>query len=145
MVVKDAILPLQTAIWVLLNGDTPLTDLAPIFDEVPQNLVFPYVRIGEFSTSEWRTMGDSTAGSRNGKEVAITIHIWSTDIGNEEALKIKNEIDRLLGDIITLTITGFDLNFIMTEGTDTIRETLAGGRVARHVICRYRAKVQQQP
>ena len=147
MVAKDAILPLQTALHALLVADPGLIAIigTRVHDEVPQNQVFPYIIIGEFDSTEWRTMGDNIAGSRHGEEIILTIHIWSTKQGFKEAHEIHEELHRLLTDKDDsgLTIAGFDLNFIMYASTDTIKEVLKGGRVARHVIARWRVKLQQ--
>lgn len=137
---QDATGPLQKTIFDALKADAVLAD-APlsgrIFGDVPDNLVFPYIRIGEFETQPWRTM------TRPGEEVLITVHIFSDERGNKEAQGIRDRVNRVLGDNIDLTVVGFALNFITRIGGRTITEESTGGRKIRHIIDTYRAKLQQ--
>ena len=137
---QDATGPLQKTIFDALKADSVLS-AAPvsgrIFDDVPDNIVFPYVRIGEFETQPWRTM------TRPGEEVLVTVHVFSAERGNKEAQDIRDRVNRTLGDNIDLTVVGFTLNFILRIGGRTITEESTGGRKIRHIICTYLAKLQQ--
>lgn len=138
IVLKDALRPFQKAVFELLDGDSGVTDLAPVVDKVPQNGPYPFIWIGDLAEREWRS------NTSPGSEILFSVHVWSDYKGNSEVLLIKNELDRLLGDIIDLTIDDFDLNYCMVDGSQITRETTEGGITLRHLTRRYRAKVQQQ-
>lgn len=137
---KDAVWPLQKAIYALLNGDSALTALAPIYDEIPQHRAYPYVRIGAVVEDEWRTH------DRLGVEVIWSTHIYSQAPGNKEALLIKNEIARLLDDLddTGLTVTGWMFVASWFDGTTTLLERGEGNKKVRHVILRHRIKLQEE-
>lgn len=78
---------LQTAIYVALSNDAPLSALVMgVYDDVPQSSAFPYVTIGEDVHTEWDT--DTSSGS----DATITIHAWSRAPGRKETKQIQGAI-----------------------------------------------------
>lgn len=134
----DPIVPIQTAIYARLTGDATLTALITgVFDEVPDNQPFPYVTIGDFDSSEWRTH------DRPGYEVVGSIHVWSKARGNKESLDIGNAIGRLLGDRTDIPLVGFTLVASWFQDSNIIKTRDADGVQGRNVIYDYRLRVQQ--
>lgn len=76
----------QTAIYGTLNSALSI----PVYDHAPQKpdaaMGFPYVTIGEDTTSEWDT--DTEIGG----DVVCTIHTWSRFRGREEVKQIQGQI-----------------------------------------------------
>ena len=136
--VKDAFGPLQTAIFLRLNGDAPLTaQISGVFDDIPTNPVFPYVQIGIMSGESFQTH------SRPGDDIIIFVEIFSQGEGMKEAQDIKNNIDRLLADRTDLVVTGFSSAGLWKIGSNSILEDFRGSKPTRHIALRYRALLQQ--
>lgn len=93
----------QTAIYSALKGDT--TFLAkgwPVHDgAVPQAVEprFPYVVIGEASENGADLL------VRIGRELVVTIHVFSRYKGSREVKEIMNEISRVLDRTVLTTST----------------------------------------
>lgn len=126
---------IQQAIYERLTADTVLMGkITGVFDEVPQNQPFPYVTIGDMTSTPWRTM------SRFGEEVTITLHIWSQQKGFREAYEILDDLNRLLADQV-IPVLGWDVAACWYEFSDTIRDP---DGVTKHIPVRYRMQVQKQ-
>lgn len=81
----DPSLDLQIAINLRLRAQVG-TVSNRVFDEVPQNVVFPYVELGEFQTL------DDGAQCHDGMEVFATLHVWSRGAGQVEAKTIAGAV-----------------------------------------------------
>lgn len=90
-----AALRASTALSVLTGG------VARIFDHVPDEVAFPYVRIGEH-----QEVDDSTTADR-GFEVYSTVHTWSRASGRVEVKALNAAVRDALD--APLTLTGFRL------------------------------------
>lgn len=131
----SALLSIQKAIFDRLTFDeTLMSKVTGVFDDVPEGHAFPYVTIGDATSSPFRTM------SRFGEEVTITLHIWSQYKGFKEANEILTELNRLLADQ-DLVVDGYDVMSSMYEFSETIRDP--DGKT-RHLPVRYRIVVQKQ-
>jgi hypothetical protein len=89
---RSPIGPLQAAIYQRLSGDLTLSGLAAggVHDQVPEGTPHPYVRIGDHLSID-----DSDLTSY-GREVTVTIHVWSKTRGNAEGQAIAARIGELL-------------------------------------------------
>jgi hypothetical protein len=67
---SDPALALQGAINLKLRADIAAVS-ERVLDEVPADVVFPYIEIGEFQTV------DDGAQCHDGVEVFATLHVWS--------------------------------------------------------------------
>lgn len=88
---------LQKAIYQKLKGSATLTAVVVgVYDDVPQSSdsglasAFPYVTIGDDSSTEWDT------DTELGVEVLITIHVWSRAKGRTETKQIQKIVYNLL-------------------------------------------------
>lgn len=92
MISKSPIHPLQTALYQRLAGDAALAALATggVWDEVPEGAEHPYVRIGDHLSIE------DNDHSGFGREVTVTIHVWSKARGNAQGQAIAARIGELL-------------------------------------------------
>lgn len=118
----------QTAIKERLDAYSPLTAL--VYDEVPASAVFPYVVLGEVTTTPFDT-NDST-----GEEQTITIHVWSEYRGKKEVKQIQEHIYNALN--------RYALN-VAADMIDCQQEYSAdfldAGGIRRHGVQRFRIYV----
>jgi hypothetical protein len=103
---------LQTRIYSVLTGASIAG--GRVYDQPPQEAVFPYVTIGEVFPAPFRTH------SRDGEELLHTIHVWSRYNGFAEAIGIAEAIKPLLDntDFETTSFHGVALR----EGTVWLRD-----------------------
>lgn len=131
----SSLLAIQTAIYSRLTGDSTLmSKITGVYDDVDQDIQFPYVTIGDATSNPWRTM------TRFGEEVTITLHIWSRYKGFKEALGILGDLNRLLADQ-SLSVTGYDVCASYYDFSETMRDP--DGHT-RHVPVRYRIQLQKE-
>lgn len=109
---KSALSAVQAGVYAALTGDATLRTLAPggVWDHVPEDPTWPYVRIGELSEAPRDTSGVQR------RKVAITIHAWSQYRGRAEALAIIDRVVALLR-YTALTLTGW-----VHESADTTHD-----------------------
>lgn len=123
---------LQTAIYTRLSGDTALVTTlgCDVYDNVPANMDasgFPYVVISEVNEGPNDTMG------RTGRDLSVTVHIWSQYAGMKEVKNIQNRVDELL-DRWAPTVTGWNATQMQQEFFENFMD--ADG-VTRHGVSRY--------
>lgn len=125
---------LQQAVYSRLNGDAALTTTlsADVYDNVPQTAAFPYVAIAEVTESPNDTMG------RTGRDLTVTIHIWSQYAGMKEVKEIQNRVDQLL-DRWAPTVTGWNATQMSQEFFETF---LDADGITRHGVSRYGIHIQ---
>ena len=129
-------LPVQTALYGLLTGDTELTSLITgVYDFVPEDAVYPYVVLGEaVETPDNRHSG-------RGWQTVQTLHVWSQYRGHAEALAIGARIFVLL-DHQPLTIPGYHHVATRYEFGQTLTDPEPPGDI-RHLVLRYRVVTEQ--
>lgn len=75
---------------------------ATVYDFVPQNTAFPYIKIGEENLGEYDTK------SSFGRSGNFTIHVFDTATGNKSIKTIMDNIyTRLHRQEAAMTVTGF--------------------------------------
>ena len=90
----------QKAIYERLTGDSQLMSIVSgIFDNVPQDQQFPFITIGNTSSSEIANLGG------DGTEQRININIWSREAGHKQVGDIMDIVYKLLHNS-TLFISG---------------------------------------
>lgn len=125
----------QSAVYDLLSGSITGT----VYDEPPDlpagmpESDFPYTVIGDDTAQAWDT--DDTLG----KEVTITLHVWSRYRGSKEVKQILGEIYGLLHRARP-EIDGYTVIDTLCEFTETRREMKP---MIRHGIARYRMTIQK--
>ena len=84
---SDHSLGLQKTIFDALDGDSTLQSLVTdVFDFVPENTAFPYVKIGE------ETSVDNGTKTLQGNEHTLVIHTFSRYRGSKETKEIMSRI-----------------------------------------------------
>ncbi len=138
---------LAGAVWVDTNNwddDAFWLEWSPIsaavYDEVPylpegmprQN--FPYAVIGDDTTTPWDT--DDTLG----KEVSITVHVWSRTAGFKETKAILGEVYDILnrGNLFK---TGYNVVDCLCDFSETMRDP--DGKT-RHGVMRFKLTIQKE-
>lgn len=125
---RDPMWPIQVAIFQALSDDAALNAFVTgVFDHVPKNTAFPYVSIGEVSTTP------RGAHDRFGARSTITLHGWSTYSGKKEIGEIANHLMRIF-DHQPLDVEGFHTVYVHHEQTVTQTER---GNDIRHVAVRF--------
>ena len=125
-------LGLQKTIFDALDGDSTLQSLVTdVFDFVPENTAFPYVKIGE------ETSVDNGTKTLQGNEHTLVIHTFSRYRGSKETKEIMSRIYALLHES-DLTISGASLVNLRFEFSDVIKEN---DGLTTHGIQRFRARV----
>ena len=123
---------LQQAVFAALTNDAALLALlgAPrIWDDVPVRAEFPYVTFAQGAERDW------SAGSDDGCEHTLTLHVWSRAGGRKEAHEIMGAVRAVLHDA-GLTLSGHRLVNLRHESSEARRD--ADGETT-HGIVRFRA------
>ena len=123
---------LQQAVFAALTNDAPLLALLGgprIWDDVPARAEFPYVTFAQSGERDW------SAGSDDGREHSVVLHVWSRAGGRREAHEIMGAVRAALHDA-ALTLPGHRLVNLRHESSDARRD--ADGETT-HGIVRFRA------
>lgn len=126
--------PLQQAVYTRLSADGPLTALAGIYDEVPENAPYPHVAVGEVIEEP------QDAHDGQGLTVALVLHIWSRYQGYAECMQILAHLDRLL-DRRPLTVAGYTDVTVFREHSRMMRDP---DPRLRHCPVRYRVWLSKE-
>jgi hypothetical protein len=102
---------------------------ARVYDEVPQDAVFPYVTLGD------ARIADASTATEAGLEHRLTLHAWSRQGGHRQAHEIAGALLQALDDA-PLALDGHDLVDLRFALADIRRE--ADGRTY-HALLRFRA------
>jgi hypothetical protein len=124
---------LQKALFSTLNGSVTGMESASVsvYDDVPENTAYPYVVIGEESTS------NNGSKDLDGLEHTITLHVWSQYRGRREIKEIMESVYSLLHNT-AITVSGASLVNIRQEFSTTLAEN---DGITRHGVMRFRAVV----
>ena len=113
---SDHSLELQKSIFNALDGDSTLQNLVTdVYDFVPENTAFPYVKVGE------ETSLDNGTKTLQGNEHTLVIHTFSRYRGSKEVKEIMSRIYALLHES-SLSVTGASLVNLRFEFSDVIKE-----------------------
>jgi hypothetical protein len=129
---SDHSLELQKSIFNALDGDSTLQNLVTdVYDFVPENTAFPYVKVGE------ETSLDNGTKTLQGNEHTLVIHTFSRYRGSKEVKEIMSRIYALLHES-SLSVTGASLVNLRFEFSDVIKEN---DGLTSHGLQRFRAIV----
>lgn len=124
-----ALLPIQGAMFARIKADAVLNAAigGRVYDEVPENAVYPYVVLGEGV----ETPDNELAAYES--RVAATLHVWSAYRGFRESLIIAGHLIRLF-DHQPLVVAGRGVVAVRHEQTVTLRDPDSD---VRHVVVRF--------
>ena len=101
----QAVIELKTAIYAQLTGDSTLmAQVQGIFDYVPEDTDFPYVRLGDASEEDISVLGKTRT------RVQLPITVFSRVRGSKECFTIIDRIVTLLHGVSLTLGTGYSLN-----------------------------------
>ena len=125
--------PLQEAIFTALSANVVGIDgnSVPVYDDVPEDVTYPYVQIGE------ETAIDGGTKTVDGNEHTLTIHIWSQYRGRKEIKVLMQSVYDLLHDT-GITLNAGSLVNVRNEFSTTLAEN---DGLTRHGVMRFRAVV----
>ncbi len=130
-------LPVQTAVYQLLTGDSTLAALiSGVYDFVPEDVAYPYVEVGE---------AIETPSNRHGGfgwDTVITLHVWTKARGHAPGLRIAQRVTELL-DHQPLAVAGRHHVATRYEFGQTLTDPEPPGDI-RHVVLRFRVVTEQQ-
>ena len=124
---------LQKAIFTKLNGNVDGLSGANIsvYDDIPQDTVYPYVQIGE------ETSANDGTKTLDAVEHTLTIHVWSQYRGRREIKTIMTSVYDLLHNT-AISVSGASLVNVRQEFSTTLAEN---DGITRHGVMRFRAVV----
>lgn len=122
----NAMLELQKAIVEALTGDVTLMALVEgVYNHVPQDSAFPYIVVGEATSSDYSTM------TTQAEEITSTVLVFSRARGSKQSLEIMARLRELLHnaalalDGCTLIFQRFqEASITQTEDTNTWQGTV---------------------
>lgn len=117
-------LEIQTAVYNRLTSQLS----EPVYDDVPQDPVFPYVVIGDDTSIPFDT------DTELGEEATLTLHVWSRYDGRAEVKRIMSDIYDALHRH-ALAVTDTDTVDCMFEFSETM---LDPDMETRHGVMRFR-------
>jgi len=126
---------LQHAVYTALSASGELTALlggSRIYDVVPHAAAYPFITMGQTSSTDWGT------GIEDGEEHIMTLHVWSSYGGRSEAQVIMGSIRDTLH-TARLSLSGHNLINLRQQFSDIRREP---DGVTIHGLLRYRATTQ---
>jgi len=126
---------LQQAVYGALTANSALVALLGgprIYDDVPHAATYPFVTMGQTSSTDWGS------GTGDGEEHIMTLHVWSSYGGRSEAQIIMGAIRDSLH-TAHLTLAGHTLINLRQQFSDVRRET---DGITIHGLVRYRAVTQ---
>jgi len=125
-------LALQKTIFDALDGDSTLqSQVTDVYDFVPENTAFPYVKLGE------DTAIDNGTKTLQGNEHTLVVHTFSRYRGSKEIKDIMSRIYTLLHES-SLTVSGASLVNLRFEFSDVLKEN---DGLTTHGLQRFRAIV----
>jgi Protein of unknown function (DUF3168) len=127
---KTSLWPLQKALFQRLSTDPALTQkITGVFDEVGEDISFPYVTIGEPAMNPFETK------SSFGENITVVLHCWSRYPGKKECYELLN----LMLQAITkepFVIEGFSLLRVKIEPNMQVLTDI--DEITKHGILRLR-------
>jgi hypothetical protein len=131
--------PLQKALYATLSADEPLRVLLgrpAVFDHVPETKRYPYVTIGEALETP------DNAHGQFGRNVLLTVHVWSDQRGFLQGQQIVDRLVQLLDHQRgALAIQGHRVVSIRFENAEPVRDPDPD---IRHVPVRFRVITEQE-
>lgn len=130
---NSSLLAVQTALYGVLSTDATLLTLCPdvLNFEPPSDPPERFLLIGNAIERSWNTLGGLSAGW--GWRCEVTVHIYSYNRGEIEALQILSRVTALLN-FQPLTVTGYPTAIVEygEPGTKVLVET-KDKRERRHI------------
>ena len=112
---SDYAVALQTSVYNALTGNSSLTSsVTGIYDFVPENTSFPYVKVGD------QTIVDDGTKDKKGSDFTLIVHTFSRYRGSKEIKEIMSLVYDVLHES-SLTISGA-MNNMRFEFSDIIKE-----------------------
>ena len=125
-------LALQKTIFDALDTDSTLqSKVTDVYDFVPENTAFPYVKLGE------DTAIDNGTKTLQGNEHTLVVHTFSRYRGSKEIKDIMARIYTVLHES-SLTVSGASLVNLWFEFSDVLKEN---DGLTTHGLQRFRAIV----
>ena len=120
---------LQKGVFLLLSTK----QTTPIYDDVPEDAVFPFITLGAFTDKQ---TGNKTADIH---DISLQIHVWSEYEGKQEVNEIANDITAVLTSWpLDLSADGFN---VMSQDVDFF-EAFPEEAAGYHGVLTFVAKIQ---
>ena len=125
---------MQAAYAARLNSQVPAVSNR-VYDRAPQNVVFPFLQIGDIQTVE------DGADCIDGTEVFVTLHIWSRAIGAVESRQIAAMVRTALHEWLpNLIASGFRCVEHMHRDTRMVGDP---DGITSHAVLTFRALIDK--
>lgn len=125
----------QAGLYTALTGISGLG--AAVYDFVPQNAAYPYVRIG------LDTIADDSTKAERGQILTARLHIWDRAAGAKSIKAIMDKIyETLHMNESALTVSSFELvNIFCTYQTFMLESNHDGGDKYYHGVMDFQAQL----
>lgn len=111
----DCVWELQKAVFQALDNDSSLSALVTgVYNHVPQDTVYPYIKISSVEAVDWSTK--TTSGIKS----QLFLDVFSQSRGTKQTLDIIVEIKRVLDGVI-LSMTGCTMVSSKYTKTDVLQ------------------------
>lgn len=127
----------QVGIYRRLTGDPVLMGMVVgVYDQVPEGTAYPYVRIGDHLS-----IPDNDHGGF-GREITVTVHVWTRARGNAQGQQIADRIIELLDhQDRSLPVSGHRVVSVRCEFDQALTDP---NPELRHHVIRFRIVTQQE-
>lgn len=134
----SALAAVHAAVYAALKADATLASLAPggVWDHVPADPAWPYLRIGGTAEEPEDTMG------RQGRRVSLVVHAWSQYRGVKEGYDLIDRVIALLR-YAPLTLGGWVHGDTRHLGSEVDEPQLVDNVQVQHVWAEFEVLVQE--
>lgn len=125
------------AIYAALNVASITSTLGcKVFDDVPQSVAFPYLRISSPNAQTWDTFGAA------GKQRTVTIAVFTQYSGQYKAIQICDQVIVLL-EHVSLTIASHVTCGVQYETDGEGADEVIAGKRVEHRFVQFTVTVQE--
>jgi hypothetical protein len=135
---RTAVNAVLTGTFTALNvaGMTSLLSATGVRNDIPDDPLYPYVRIEAPTEERWDTFG------RDGKELLVWVHVFSQARGDNESLTIASKAIELLH-YVSVSVASHALARYQLDQHFTGAHEVVAGVTTYHRIVQFRVKAQQ--
>jgi hypothetical protein len=133
MIKRIPLTALQKALYGLLT-EKQIAPITPVYDEVPEDAVLPYITLGAFTCKP-----NGAKGNTDISDVSLQLHIWSEYSGKLEVNGIAEDIITIIENFkIDLSVSNFEVTSQAYDMFEAFPEEIAG----YHGVVTFVAKIQ---
>lgn len=131
----------SVGVYAALNVSA-VTTLATggVFDDVPQQVEFPFVLFEVAEAAQWGGFG-TKAGVDALPEIDLRVHVYSQYQGFKEAQAVMVQVIKAL--VPTPTVSGYSSWAIFHDETTAFGDEVVAGQKCKELVARFRLYVEE--